>query len=48
VLAPAASAAIAPAVTLTQAGTQAGSMSDVTLDLKFAPTGTGRTTSPDR
>ncbi|MDQ2894844.1 MAG: hypothetical protein M3Y09_04265 [Actinomycetota bacterium] len=39
VLAPAASAAITPSVTLTQTGTQAGSPSDVTLDLKFAPTG---------
>ncbi|MDQ6731312.1 MAG: hypothetical protein M3022_13725 [Actinomycetota bacterium] len=39
VLAPAAPAAIAPSVTLTQTGSQAGSPSNVTLDLKFAPTG---------
>lgn len=40
VLAPGASAAIAPAVTLTQTVSQAGSASDVSLDLTFAPTGT--------
>ena len=40
VLAPAASATITPAATLTQTATVAGTNSNVTLDLKFAPTGT--------
>ena len=38
-LASTASAAITPVATLTQAGMQAGSTTSVTLDLKFAPTG---------